>query len=48
MGHVRHTEDEFLRGSKHVDGESDLVLVDLQSNPADERAHHPENKFHRV
>lgn len=30
-----HTEDEFLRRSQHVDGEGDLVLVDLQSHPAD-------------
>ena len=38
----RHTEDEFLRRSKHVYSESHLILVNFQANPADKGGRKPE------
>jgi hypothetical protein len=40
------TEDEFFRRGKHVDGECDLVLINLHTHPADETADQPENRTH--
>ena len=40
------TEDELFRRGEHVDGESHLVLVDLQSHPADEAGQNPEEESH--
>lgn len=37
------TEDEFFRWRKHVDGEGHFILVDLQSDPANERTEDPED-----
>lgn len=46
QGSGARTEDEFFRRGKHVDGECDLVLVNLHTHPADEAADEPENGTH--
>lgn len=35
-------EDELFRGGKHVDSEGHLILIDLQTNPANQRTCDPE------
>lgn len=33
---TKRTEDEFLCGCKHVEGDGDFILIVFQSEPADE------------
>jgi len=40
------TEDELFSRSEHVDGESHLVLIDLQPHPADKAGQDPEDECH--
>lgn len=41
------TEDELLGGREHVESERDLILVILQTQPADERGDHRGRLFLR-
>lgn len=42
----RHTEDEFFGGRQHIHRKGDFVLIDLEANPAHERAQYSENERH--